>query len=182
MAGNKLHEMKSNIDEHEFHILFERLVDSMTNPATFKRDEFVQILFDLCKLFDICRGVTEFYAGPVEEQLGNGEILEDYNDGRKGEVVLFKRVVTSQFTVVKNTLWRPTNTFPLTELDMQRLDLVIRSLISFISRNRLTTEVERLAFFDVSGYPNLNTQGFYFDKPLPVDEFEKRLKDGYVVA
>ena len=41
---------------------------------------------------------------------------------------------------------------------------------------------ERPAFFDVSGYPNLNTQGFYFDKPLPVDEFEKRLKDGYVVA
>ena len=147
----------SGINEQDFFNIFERFIDCMTNPGEFKREIFIQILTDFCRLFDLCRGVTEFYTGPCEEKAGKGEILEDYNDGREGEVVLSKRIVTSQMTVIKSTLYRPKGAVPLSELDMKRLDLVDRALLTFVSRNRLQTEIDRLAFYDLAGYPNMNS-------------------------
>ncbi len=163
---------ESCLDKQKFHSLFERMIDSITNPQAFVREEFIKTLTDLCHLFDISRGVTEFYTGPVEEQTGDGEILEDYNDGREGKVFYTKRMATTQFTVIKNTLYRPEDSFKLTDEDMRKLDLVVRSLMSFVSRNRLTTQVERLAFFDQQGYPNLNS----FNRKLVVLSQQNQLK------
>ncbi len=161
----------SNIDEVKYHEIFERMIACITDAEGFERDKFVGILADVCHLFDLCHGVTEFYTGPCEEKAGKGEILEDYNDGRKGEVILSRRIVTPQMTVIKSTVYRPADSFELTELDLKRLDLVNRTLMTFISRNRLQTEVEKLAFYDLAGYPNMNS----FNRRLAELDTEKHL-------
>ena len=46
-----------------YYLLFEKLIDSMTNAAKFDRVEFVAILKEICELFHISKGVTEFYTG-----------------------------------------------------------------------------------------------------------------------
>ena len=153
-----------NINEKDFSVLFEKLADIMTSPENFNREKFVETLVALCKLFDVSKGITEFYESIWDEKIKNGEILEDYNDGREGEVAVFRRIVTPNLTVIKHTLYRPKESFTLTDEDKYRLDLVVRSLLSFISRNRLQTAVEKLAFYDQAGSPNLNYFMRYLDK------------------
>ncbi len=164
-----------NINGKDFSVLFEKLADIMTSPENFNREKFVETLVALCKLFDVSKGTTEFYESIWDEKIKNGEILEDYNDGREGEVVVFRRIVTPNLTVIKNTLYRPKESFTLTDEDKYRLDLVVRSLLSFISRNRLQTAVEKLAFYDQAGYPNLNYFMRYLDKLDQEKHFLERL-------
>ena len=153
-----------NINDKDFSVLFEKLVDIMTSPEIFTREKLIEVLVAICKLFDISKGITEFYESIWDEKIGHGEILEDYNDGREGEIAVFRRIVTPNLTVIKHTLYRPKDSFPLADEDKYRLDLAVRTLLSFISRNRLQTAVEKLAFYDQAGYPNLNYFMRYLDK------------------
>jgi diguanylate cyclase (GGDEF)-like protein len=128
----------------------------MTQPTEFDREEFVGILGDICKLFHLSKGVTEFYRSLSAEKNGDGEILIDYDNGHGDKVVMFRRLVTPSMTVIKSTLYMAEEEEPLSEEDYRRVDILLRSMLSFISRNRLQTLVEKLGFFDEDGYPNLN--------------------------
>ena len=153
-----------HINEKSYYTLFERMIDSMTDPEHFSRDEFVGILCDICRLFDLSKGVTEFYEGIWAEKIGSGEVMIDYDDGRKGEVVLAKRYITPSSTVIKGTLYRPADSWPLSTDEIKKLDIIIRALLSFVSRNRLQSVVEKIAFYDESGYPNIRNFSRYLDK------------------
>lgn len=137
--------------------IFERMIDSMTSFGNFDREEFVSILNEICEHFNLSKGVTEFYESLSAEKEGKGEILIDYDNG-KGEknVAVFRRIVTPSMTVIKSTLYMPDDADPLSDEEYRRLDLMLRSMLSFISRNRLQTLVEKLAFYDENGYPNIN--------------------------
>ena len=93
----------------------------------------------------------------------NGEILIDHDDGRgEGKVAVFHRIITPSKTVIKSTLYKAADSESLTDEEYRRLTLMLRAMLSFISRNRLQSTVERLAFYDEAGYPNLN----YFSRHL----------------
>ena len=141
----------------QFHEIFDRMIYLMTSPEIFKREDFVEVLHELCHFFDISKGITEFYKNLNDEKLGIGEVMKDYDDGREGEVVLTNRFVTPNFTIIKGSLYRPIGARPLDEDEMKKLSLCQKSMFSFIARNRLQTAVERLAFYDDNGYPNINS-------------------------
>lgn len=153
-----------DVKREEYYDLFERLIDSMTRPSEFDREEFVSILADICELFHLSKGVTEFYRSLSAEKEGDGEVLIDYDNGHGDKVVMFRRVVTPSMTVVKSTLYMAENDEPLSETDYRRVDIILRAMLSFISRNRLQTLVEKLGFFDDDGYPNLNFFMRYLEK------------------
>ena len=142
------------VSEHEFSQVFERMISLMTDPENFDRSEFVDSLTDLAKLFHLSKGVTEFYPSVVKEQQGDGEIFCDFDDGRGGPAVVKRRFVTQSQAVIKGTLYRPESEPPLSEKDIERLDLAVRALLSFVSRNRLVGAIERFGFYDEAGYPN----------------------------
>jgi GGDEF domain-containing protein len=52
---------------------------------------------------------------------------------------------------------------PLSTEEFNKMELVVRTVLSFISRNRLKDLVYRLAYFDDVGYPNLRTLNIYID-------------------
>jgi len=133
------------------------MVDSMTDMTNFDREEFVSILHDICVFFDLSKGVTEFYGSLSAEREGKGETLIDYDDGRgEGKVAVFRRTITPSKTVIKSTLYKPADSESLTEEEYEKLDRMLRAMLTFISRNRLQTAVEKLAFYDEYGYPNIN--------------------------
>lgn len=146
---------KDYVDEKEFSRLFEKMISSMTDPPSFDRKEFIGILVELSELFGISKGVTEFYTDVNKEKLKDGEIFCDFDNGRGGPPVICKRFVSKSQAVIKGTIYRPEDEPPLSDNDMRRLDLVVRSLLSFVSRNRLMNALERFGFYDDKGYPNL---------------------------
>lgn len=152
--GGKL--MDKNKTE-TYYILFEKMISSMTNYEGFERSEFVGILDEICELFRISKGVTEFYTSLSNEKAGQGEILIDHDNGRGEKVVVRRRVVTKTMAVIIGTLYMAEGDEPLTEDEYLKVDLILRALLSFVSRNRLQGAVETLGFFDDDGYPNLRS-------------------------
>ena len=70
-------------------------------------------------------------------------------------MTILNRIVSSTGVVIKGTLFMAKDEEPLTEEEYQKVDLVHRLTLSFISRNRLQKTVYRMAFFDLDGYANL---------------------------
>lgn len=137
--------------------LFKRMEESITNFDNFSREEFVGILSEICELFNVAKGVTEFYESLSAEKEGNGEFLIDYDNG-KGEIpMISRRIVTPTMTVIKSTLYMAKDAEPLTDEERHDLDLVLKVMLNFICRNRLEKLVEKLAYYDEFGYPNLNS-------------------------
>ena len=142
--------------------LFERMIDAMTTPNHFDRDEFIGILKEIGELFNISKCVTEFYTSLNAEREGKGEILMDYDRGNGDKVVIFRRFVTSSMNVIKSTVYMPSDAEPLSDEEYKKADRILKTMLSFIGRNRLQSAVERLAFYDEDGFPNLN----YFTRRL----------------
>ena len=153
-----------SVDREQYIRLFQRLIDSMTNIGKFDRPGFIDILTEICYLFNLSKGVTEFYLNLSAEKAGQGEVMVDYDDGRPGRIELYKRFVTPSMTVIKSTIYMPEDAEPLSEEDHYKLDLIVRATLSFISRNRLQGFVEKLAFYDGEGYPNINYFTRYLEK------------------
>ena len=81
-----------------YYTLLDRMVDAMTNPEVFDRDSFVEILKQICELFHLAKGVTEFYPDLASEKSGQGEVMIDYDNGR-GEVEILKRRFVTDSTM-----------------------------------------------------------------------------------
>lgn len=128
----------------------------MTDPPNFNRERFVEVLTDISIFFRIAKGVTEFYKSPIDEAEGNGEILCDYDNGRSAKIVHSLRYVTPSRTIVKGTVYMAEDEKPMTEEELYHVDVVFRSILSFVSRNRLQMAVEKLAFYDDDDYPNFS--------------------------
>ena len=145
------------IPDKEFSEKFERMISLMTDPENFDRPTFIDCLTDIARLFGISKGVTEFYTSASMEKLGEGEVFCDFDDGRGGPAVISLRFVTRSQAVIKGTIYRPESEPPLSPRDLNRLDITVRALLSFVSRNRLVGAVEKFAFYDEAGYSNLRS-------------------------
>jgi EAL domain-containing protein (putative c-di-GMP-specific phosphodiesterase class I) len=142
------------VPEDRYFELFEQMIDCMTDFEHFSRERFVDVLCRLSELFRISKGVTEFYTNEMKEMKGEGEIMCDYDNGEDGVPIIQLRIVSKSHAVIKGTIYRPEHEFPLSEKEMDRLVMIERSLLSFISRNRLSDAIETLGFHDDFGYRN----------------------------
>ncbi|MCR5212231.1 MAG: GGDEF domain-containing phosphodiesterase [Lachnospiraceae bacterium] len=139
----------------EFLKLFEKLISIMTFPDRFVREEFVEALRALSIFFRLSKGVTEFFRSISDEKSGVGEILTDYDEGPADFIAHQRRIVSPMGTVCKVTLYMSNGEKLLSDEEIDHLDVVARSLISFVTRNRLSNAVDRLSFYDEDNYPNL---------------------------
>jgi len=148
-------------DDMQFYTLYVQLVSAMTDFGKSDVQRIGQLLCDIAALFRLSKGVTRVYRNPQEEKEGGGETLCHYDTGREGEVVSFIRVVTSVMSIVSMTVYMSPDEEPLTEEEKWKVELVMRTTLSFVSRNRLGDLVEELAYFDEAGYPNLRSLNNY---------------------
>ncbi|MCR4763695.1 MAG: GGDEF domain-containing phosphodiesterase [Lachnospiraceae bacterium] len=141
--------------EKIYHELFERMVNTMTDPEHFERSVLVGILEEICVLFNISKGKTEFYRNLTDEKEGNGEVLVDHDDGRGEQVAIRRRIVSRTGAVIIGTLYIPDDAQLPPQDELEKMDRLLRALLSFVSRNRLQNRVETLTFYDEHNYPNL---------------------------
>ncbi len=139
----------------EFYELFEKLLAALNRPDGFDIDEIQTALGAVCDFFHISKGITEFYKSVSYEKAGRGEIFVGYDNGKGGKEIVHRRIVTKSMAVVKCSAFMPDDCEPLTEEEKYKLDLVMRTLLSFVSRYRLQSVVEKFGFYDDSGYKNV---------------------------
>ena len=138
-----------------FYQKMEQLLHIMTALKEYDRIELNNVLGELCKMFRISKGMVRFYQGINYEMQDQGETLIGYDNGMGGNEVHSIRIVTNLNAVVKCSVLMTEGTEPLTPDELKKVDLVMKTVLSFVSRMRLLTVVEMLAFHDENGFYNL---------------------------
>lgn len=139
----------------KFYELFEKLLGALTHLNGYDIEEIQEALSPLCEFFNISKGVTEFYKNISYEKTGRGDIFVAYDNGKGGKEIICRRIITKTMAIVKCSVFMPDDCQPLTVEEKKRVELVMRTLLSFISRYRLQTVVEEFAFYDNNGYRNI---------------------------
>ena len=145
-----------------FYDLFIRLVAEMTDPTGNVKahiSEIESLLIEISSMFRLSKGVTRVYRNPQEEAAGGGETLKCFDTGIEGKEVISIRVVTSVMSITTMTVYMSPDEEPLTDDEYWKVELVMRTTLSYVSRNRLKDIVFDLAYYDDSGY--LNHRSFF---------------------
>ncbi|WP_295078051.1 bifunctional diguanylate cyclase/phosphodiesterase [Ruminococcus sp.] len=148
--------MLNERDEH-FHLLMEKLVRAMTGTDRIDKYAVLRAVAEFCKEFHISRAVSEFYQSITFEKQNKGETIIGYDDGNSGDVILCERIHTRSMAIIKGTFAMSKDAPPISEEDESKLRLIIRMLLSFISRYRLEGVIEKFTFYDDTGYRNVRS-------------------------
>ena len=140
-----------------FYELFIRLVDVMTDPK-YKNSPntpvIEQLLIDISNMFRLSKAVTRLFRNPQEEAAGGGETLCCFDTGIEGDEILNIRVVSSVMSITQMSVYMAPDEKPLTEEERWRVELVMRTVISYVGRNRITSLLEELTYYDDNGFLN----------------------------
>ncbi|MBP5262509.1 MAG: GGDEF domain-containing protein [Clostridiales bacterium] len=140
-----------------FYELYEQLMSVMTDVEQVDIGKIESILSEICVMFRLSKGVTRVYRNPQEEQAGTGETLCCFDTGKVGKEIIKFRVVTSVMSSATIAVYMAPDEKPLDDEERWKVELVMRTTLSFVSRNRLKNIVEELAYYDDNGYPNLRS-------------------------
>lgn len=141
----------------EFYKLFEELIRSMTRGSTYDEAEILANVEKLAVFFRLTKATSEFYHTVADEKAGRGDIKVGYDNGKHGELFMSMRVVTKSMAVVKCNTYRAPDEVPMDDVEKDKLNIAMNSVLSFISRHRLEGVVEKFVFFDDTGYPNVRS-------------------------
>ena len=144
--------------ELRFYRLYEQLA-SLTQVVNQKLDipQIEALLNEISGMFRLSKGVTHFYRNPGDEMDGIGETMISYDTGKGGKAVHTVRFVTRLLSISTMTVYMTDDAEPLTEEELFKVDLTMRTALAFISRNRLQVMAEELAFYDDMGFRNIRS-------------------------
>lgn len=138
-----------------FYELYEQLLKEFVNFEETNVALVENLLNRIAKMFRLSKGITHVYMSPQEEHEGKGEVLCSFDTHKEGEEILSIRVVTSVMTSAEMKVYMSPDEVPLSHEERSKMELVVRTVLSFITRNRLKKIVYDLAYYDEFGYPNL---------------------------
>lgn len=165
-------------NELVFYKLYAKLVSAMT-AFEVDVDLVENLLIKMCQMFRLSKAETKVYQNEQDERDGNGETLCCYDNGKEGSAVRTFRVETSVMTRAVMTTYMSPDEKPLNEDELEKLDLVMRTVVSYISRNRMRDALYKFAFFDEKGYPNLRNWFDHLGKAIAQKQTRDRLSFRY---
>lgn len=145
--------------EYRFLKLYEQLA-SLTQIVNQKLEisQIEALLNEISVMFRLAKGVTHFYKNPSDEQRGIGETMCSYDIGAENiKPVHTVRFVTKLLSISTMTVYMTEDEAPLTDEELFKVDLTMRTALAFISRNRLQVIAKELAFFDDTGFRNIRS-------------------------
>lgn len=155
--------------EERYYKLLEQMVNISCRIKGYTKEDFLVPLTEFCELFRIAKGVTEFYENRARALAHDGEILIDYDNGH-GDVEVHKIVITPDSGIVLiGTLYMSKDDEPLTDEELEKVDIAYRMVLSFLTRKRLQKTVVRFGYHDEDGYPNVRAFFRFIDGKI-VDE------------
>ena len=148
-------------EDMKFHEFFEELIDAMTQINVQDVLKIETVLIKICSMYRLSKAVTRLYKNSQEEMAGGGETLCCYDTGIDGEEIISIRIVTKVMTIATMKAYMSPNEKPLTQKERARVELCMRTTLTYVSRNRLRDMVEELTYFDEVGYANLKAYQRY---------------------
>ncbi|MBR6717090.1 MAG: GGDEF domain-containing protein [Oscillospiraceae bacterium] len=152
-----------------YYVLLERLLQVMTDMNGLNLRKLNSILAELCQMFRLSKGVVRFFQGLNYEMQDKGDTFVCYDDGRGGDAVLNVRIVTKVNAVVTCTVLMPPEEKRLTDDEKAKVDLIMKTVLNFVSRVRLQNVVEMLAMHDESGFSNIRAFMRYLNQLNDLD-------------
>ena len=144
-----------------FYVLYEQLVSAMTEISGVDVPRIESLLIEISAMFRLSKAVTYIYRNPQEEKMGVGETLCCYDTGKEGKEILSLRVVTKVMSSARMVAYMAPDEIPLTEEERWKVELVMRTTLTFVTRNRLRDMIEELTYNDENGYPNFRSLANY---------------------
>ncbi|MBO4391326.1 MAG: EAL domain-containing protein [Lachnospiraceae bacterium] len=148
-----------NVDrEVRYYQLLEQLL-SLTQIVNQKPDvpQIEAVLNEIAAMFRLAKGVTRFFRNPGDEKNDVGERMSSFDTGKECVPVHTVRFVSRFMSITTMTIYMEESETPLTQEEMFKVDLVMRTTLAFISRNRLQVIAEELAFYDDLGFRNIRS-------------------------
>lgn len=75
-----------------------------------------------------------------------------------------RRIVTKSMAVAKCRVYMPAGAEPLNDEEREKVDLIMKTVLSFVGNIKLQKIVERLTFYDDSGYRNMRSFVRYLEQ------------------
>lgn len=166
--------------ELQFYKLYEQLA-MLTQTVNQKPDipAIESLLNEISAMFRLSKGVTRFYRDPGAEDRDEGETMISYDTGVEGKPVHTVRFVTKLMSITTMTVYMSPDEEPLSDIELQRVDLTMRTALAFISRNRLQIIAEELAFFDDMGFRNIRSFFNYLNWKSRPGDFDGKAAINY---
>ena len=144
--------------ELQFYKLLEQLValTQIVNEEP-ETEKIESLLCELSGMFRLSMGESHFYRDPQNEKNGIGETSICFDNGKTGVPIHTVRFVTRLMSITTMTVYMEEDEAPLTEDEMYKVDIIMRTLLAFVSRNKLQTLAEELAFYDDPGFRNVRS-------------------------
>ena len=150
--------------------LLDRLV-YVTHAEPYDREAYVSVIGEICKIYNLAKGDTEFYMTPMMEKKGIGEHFCDFDNGKGTKVILRIRIVSQSKAVIIMTIYGEEGEPERSEDELAELDTMARIITGFVTRRRLIRMMQEFGFTDLDGYLNFRAFSRYID----VENSENRL-------
>lgn len=162
-----------------FYELYEQLLSAMVNFDKVDIPLIESLLCRISLMFRLSKGVTRVFRNSQDEKDSKGEVLSCFDLHIEGKPVKTLRVVSSVMTIITMTVYMSPDEEPLSPEEDKKVDLVMRTVLSFVSRNRLKNTVYELAYFDEFGYPNLRSLNTEMAKMIKTGRFSNKMAVRY---
>ncbi len=146
-----------NDKTEKFYFLMEKLVRAMTQVDRFDKYAILRGIAEMCKFFGVSKAVYKFYQSSTNERHGKGDEIICFDDNNAGNISYTERIITKSGAIVIGTAYMSKNAAPLSPEKEDKLQLITRMLLSFLSRHRLEQIVEQYTFYDDTGYRNVRS-------------------------
>ena len=120
-----------------FYELYEQLLTAMT---TFEKPDPVKIsdlLTKISLMFRLSKGDLRVYKNQQEEREGKGDVFIPFDKNVPSHEILSLRVVTSVMSSATIKVFMADGEPPLSQEELEKVELVMRTTLSFVTRNRL---------------------------------------------
>ena len=127
-------------------------LSEMTVPDPKSIGEYISAL---CKFLRIAKVVAYFYDSFKDESMGNGRSTCVYDTGVECTVAVSDRIVTEINSVAICEVSIANTEEPWSYTERERIMLILKTTMTFISRLRLKQVTDMLSFYDPDGYHNI---------------------------
>ena len=155
----------------EYYILVEEYLKKLNKMSVPDPMIIGASVSDLCRFLRIAKVTARFYDSLRDEAMGNGRATCVYDTGRDCTIAISDRLTTEVNSVAICEIYIANGDEPWDYNERERIMLVLKTTMTYISRLRLKHVTDILSFYDADGYHNLR----YFIGHLEKLDQEDRL-------
>lgn len=143
-------------DNETYYRLLKEMLQTFVREDIYDYEEVKVHFKDIAEHYHLTKATAEFYRSQSHERIGDGDHYVGYENGEESKVLLTIRVVTQTTAVAIGTVYGAIDR-EYTDEEIKQLELFLRTILFFVSRKKIQNALERIAYYDEYGYPNIRS-------------------------